>query len=249
MAERRMAVSLSKGGTGKSTTLAALAHGLSMAGHTVLAIDTDTQGQIAEILGVEAQAGLAELMAGEVNAEAALTPARDRLWILAGGRRLASTKQLIAQQEYGSEFMMSRVLEPYAGRFDYVLVDTSPGWDVLTINVLFYVTELIVPIALEVLAVRGLIQFEQRVADIQNHNPELSMRYVLPTFMDGRVRKSQEILKQLRSYYGERLCRPIRYNVRLSEAPGYGQTIFEYAARSKGAADYAALVERIRKDG
>lgn len=249
MKERRIAVSLSKGGTGKSTTLTSLAHGLALAGHTVLAIDTDTQGQVAEIYGCETEHGLAELMAGEVDPEDALYPARDNLWILSGGRQLAATKQLIAKQEFGSEKMLARALEPYSNRFDYILIDTSPGWDALTINVLFYVEEIVAPVALEVLAVRGLIHFENRIADIQVYHQGLNMRYILPTFYDGRVKKSEEILEQLRQYYQERLCRPIRYNVRLSEAPGHGATIFEYAPQSTGARDYAALVERIRKDG
>lgn len=248
MSERRIAVSLSKGGTGKSTTLTSLAHGLALAGHNVLAIDTDTQGQVAEIFGCRPEVGVAELIAEEVSPEEALFQARERLWILAGGRGLAGTKQLIAKQEFGSEQVLSRALAPYNGRFDYILVDTSPGWDALTINVLFYVNELIAPVALEVLAVRGLVHFERRIKDIQDYHPDLQMRYVLPTFLDGRVKKSQEILQQLREYYGSRICDPIRYNVRLSEAPGYGLSIFEYDPKSSGASDYATLVERIRAD-
>lgn len=248
MSERRIAVSLSKGGTGKSTTLTSLAHGLALAGHTVLAVDTDTQGQVAEIFGCEPEYGLAELIAEEVTPEDALYPARENLWILAGGRQLATTKQLISKQEFGGEQMLTRALDPYSGQFDFVLVDTSPGWDSLTINVLFYVHELVAPVALEVLAVRGLIHFENRIADIQSYRQGLEMRYVLPTFYDGRVKKSDEIMDQLKAYYQDRLCRPIRYNVRLSEAPGYGMSIFEYAPKSSGAKDYAALVERIRND-
>ena len=67
--------------------------------------------------------------------------------------------------------------------------------------------------------------------------------------MDRRVRKSEEILTQLKGHYAELVCEPIRYNVRLSEAPGYGETIFEYAPRSAGAQDYQNLSERILKDG
>jgi chromosome partitioning protein len=84
---------------------------------------------------------------------------------------------------------------------------------------------------------------------IQKYHSSLTLRYILPTFMDRRVKKSEEILGQLRGYYAGLVCRPIRYNVRLSEAPGYGQTIFEYASRSTGAADYQQLTERILQDG
>lgn len=246
MSERRIAVSLSKGGTGKSTTLTSLAHGLALAGYNVLAVDTDTQGQVAEIFGCQPEYGLAELVEEAISPEEAIYQARERLWILAGGRGLAGTKQLIAKQEFGSEQVLSRTLAAYNDRFDFILVDTSPGWDALTINVLFYVNELVAPVALEVLAVRGLIHFERRIADIQTYHPELQMRYILPTFLDGRVKKSHEILQQLHDHYGTRICDPIRYNVRLSEAPGYGLSIFEYDPKSSGAADYAALVERIR---
>jgi chromosome partitioning protein len=73
----------------------------------------------------------------------------------------------------------------------------------------------------------------------------LTLKYIVPTFLDGRVKKSQEILEQLRAHYETQLCQPIRYSVRLSEAPGYGQTIYEYAPGSPGVADYQQLTERI----
>ena len=81
------------------------------------------------------------------------------------------------------------------------------------------------------------------------HNPTIMLQYVLPTFFDRRVKKSAEILAQLEAYCGDKLCPPIRYNVRLSEAPGHSQTIFEYAPRSAGAQDYQKLTERIQNGG
>ena len=82
------------------------------------------------------------------------------------------------------------------------------------------------------------------MASIQRYHAELTFKYIVPTFLDGRVKKSQEILEQLRAYYEPQLCPPIRYSVRLSEAPGYGQTIYEYAPDSPGAMDYQQLTER-----
>ena len=84
---------------------------------------------------------------------------------------------------------------------------------------------------------------------IQRFHPSLQLRYVLPTFYDRRVRKSLEIQELLAAHYGQQICSPVRYNVRLSEAPGYGQTIYEYAPRSPGAEDYWNLTERIMQDG
>jgi chromosome partitioning protein len=242
---RRIAIALSKGGVGKSTTAVSVAAGLALAGIRVLLIDTDTQGQVSGMLGRHPAVGLAELLAGEQSPEDAIVEARPRLGLLAGGRALAGSKRLIDRKDFGGEQTLGEALVPLEGRYDYIILDTAPGWDVLSVNVLFYATEIIAPIALEVLSLQSLLEFQKSLAAIQRYNPALTLRYVLPTFLDRRVRKSAEILAQLRTHFGPQLCAPIRYNVRLSEAPGYGQTIFEYAPESAGAQDYHALVERI----
>jgi chromosome partitioning protein len=144
---------------------------------------------------------------------------------------------------------LSEVLAPLESHYDFVILDTAPGWDALTVNVLFFAREVLAPISLEILTLQGLVDFEQGLAGIQRYHQALSLKYILPTFMDRRVRKSGEILAQLQNHYGELLCMPIRYNVRLSEAPGFGQTIFEYAPRSAGAQDYGKLTERIVANG
>ena len=131
---RKIAVTLSKGGVGKSTSATNLAHGLAQSGYKVLIIDTDTQGQVAEIFGQEPGVGLAEVLAEEVQPEDALMAVRDNLWVLAGGRQLASAKRLLARQEFGGERMMAKMLAPYDEYFDYAILDTAPGWDALTIG-------------------------------------------------------------------------------------------------------------------
>lgn len=246
--KRRIAVSLSKGGVGKTTTSVNLAAGLALAGFKVLLVDTDTQGQAAYMLGVKPKAGLTELMTGEVIPDECLAKPRDRLWLLAGGRSLAGVKRLIARKDYRGEMTLSEALTPIDGRFDYVIVDTSPGWDVLTINVLFYVQEVLIPVSLEVMAIQGLLEFTRSLASVQNYHKDLALKYVVPTFLDKRVKQSEEILNQLSAHYNSRLCPPIRYNVRLSEAPGYGKTIYEYAPGSTGAKDYRDLVRRVAGD-
>lgn len=246
---RKIAISLSKGGVGKSTTAVHLAHGLALAGSTVLLVDTDAQGQCAAFLGVKPAAGLAELVNGEARAQEAVTEARERLWLLSGGRGLAGLKLQIAKREHGGERTILTALEPLESTFDYLLLDTAPGWDSLTIAALFCADEVLAPVSLEVASVLGLLEFSKSLEAARKYHKKLSLKYVLPTFMDGRVRKSQEILDQLRAYFGDLLCDPIRYSVRLSEAPGYGQTVFEYAPGCHGAEDYQKLTRRIRKDG
>jgi len=246
---RKIAVALSKGGVGKTTTAINLAAGMAREGQGVLLVDMDTQGQVAKALGVRPAAGLAEIVMEGLAPEEALAAARDGIWLLAGGRSLAGLKRVIARKDFGGEQTLSEALAPLDGRFDVVLVDTAPAWDTLTVNALFYASEVLIPVSLEVMALQGLIEFVHSLEPIQRYHRGLVLRYVLPTFMDRRVKKSEEILAQLRSHFGGFLCEPIRYNVRLSEAPGYGQTIFEYAPRSSGAQDYQQLTERILGDG
>jgi chromosome partitioning protein len=246
---RKIAVALSKGGVGKTTTAVSLAAGLAMAGQRVLLIDVDTQGQAGKALGLPKSPGLTELITGETPPSQTLVLARERLWVLGGGKALAGLKRLIARKDFGGERTLAEGLSHLEDQFDYVILDTAPGWDVLTVNVLFYANEVLAPVSLEVLTLQGLLEFTQSLAAIQHYQNDLRLRYVLPTFMDRRVRKSQEILSQLAIHFDHQLCAPIRYNVRLSEAPGYQQTIFEYAPRSPGAQDYQKLTERILQDG
>jgi len=246
---KKIAVALSKGGVGKTTTAVNLAAGLARAGKSVLLVDVDTQGQVAKSLGSDAQLGLAEMAAGEASPEQVCTQVRENLWLLAGGRSLAGLKMQINRKEFAGEQTLAEALAPVEGAYDFVILDTPPGWDTLTINALFYADEVLAPVSLEVLTLQGLLDFSQNLAAIQRFHPGLALRYVLPTFYDRRVRKSLEIQELLKAHYEPQLCSPVRYNVRLSEAPGYGQTIYEYAPRSPGAEDYWNLTERIMQDG
>jgi chromosome partitioning protein len=246
---RKIAVALSKGGVGKTTTAVNLAAGLARTGQRVLLVDMDTQGQVAKALGVQPTAGLAEVVLEDLQPEQAILPAREGISLLTGGRSLAGLKRVIARKDFGGERTLAEALDSLDRHYDLVLVDTAPAWDSLTVNALFYANEVLIPVALEVMALQGLIEFVQSLRAIQEYHPALALRYILPTFMDRRVKKSEEILNQLRGYYAELVCDPIRYNVRLSEAPGHSQTIFEYAPRSPGAQDYGTLSERILHDG
>ena len=245
---RKIAIALSKGGVGKTTTAVNLATGLALAGKRVLLVDVDTQGQVTKALGLQTGLGLADLVTAETTSAEALLPAREGLSVLAGGRALAGLKRQITRRDFGGEQVLSEALAPFEDQFDYTILDTAPGWDALTVNVLFYAHQVVAPVSLEVLTLQGLIEFEQSLTAIQKYHPALNLAYILPTFFDRRVRKSAEILEQLHSHYDARVCAPVRYNVRLSEAPGYGQSIFEYAPHSPGAEDYQALVERIMRD-
>lgn len=245
---RKIAISLSKGGVGKSSTAVTIAQGLANAKRKVLLIDTDDQGQDAFLLGVEPPIGLAEVLNEEATIKEALFQARDNLWILAGGKTLSGAKRAIGRKDYGGERTLAEMLKPIEGKFDYVIIDTAPSWDTLTINAMFYVDEILTPVSLEVLTLNSLGEFLKSIDSVKRFNKKLQHKYVLPTFCDGRVKKTDEIMGQLQKYFPKKLCEPIRYNVKVSECAGHGKTILEYAPDSQGAQDYTKIIKRMIKD-
>jgi len=243
---RKIAITNAKGGVAKTTTCVNVGAGLAQAGYRTLLIDCDTQGQVSKSLGIKAGEGLAELLQGEAGLDDVQVEARENLFVIAGGGTLSNAKRLISRRDMRSELVLSEALADLRG-YDFVLVDTAPSWDVLNVNCLFYVEELLIPVSMEVLALQGVGDLLSRVQQVQRYRDDPLTQNIIPTFYDGRVSKSAEILEQLERYFPGAVWPPVRYNVRLSEAPGFGQHIFEYARRSNGAADYARLAQRLAK--
>ncbi|AHY47482.1 ATPases involved in chromosome partitioning [Rubrobacter radiotolerans] len=243
---RKVAFTNAKGGVAKTTTCVNVGAALARRGHRTLLIDCDTQGQVTKSLGVRAGEGLAELVQGEAGLEDVQIEARENLFVIAGGGTLSGAKRLISRRDMRSELVLSEALADLRG-YDFVLLDTAPSWDVLNVNCLFYVEELLIPVSMEVLALQGIGDFLGRVRQVQLYREGLRISGIIPTFYDARVRKSAEILEQLEQHFPGAVWPAVRYNSKLSEAPGFGQHIFEYAKKSNGAADHARLAERLAK--
>jgi len=252
---RKIAVAMAKGGVGKTTTAVNLAHGLALAGHRVLIVDCDTQGQTAKFLGVSPPLGLYEFVTGkdsrgsDVAKKETLFPARENLWLLAGGINLVELKNWLGEQPREKrQTILAQTLVPRDGALDYLIFDCAPGWDVLSVNILMAVSEVLCPVALQGPALEGLKTFFGYLMSAQRMNQNLQLRYVLPTMFDRRTRHSNEIYEVLRRLFCKQICEPIHYNVRLTEAPSNGQSIFEYSRHAAGAMDYNQLVRRISND-
>ena len=244
---RKIALTNAKGGVAKTTSCVNLGAGLALLGYRTLLVDCDTQGQVSKSLGVQAGEGLGELLQGEAGLGDVQIEAGENLFEIAGGGSLSGAKRLISRRDMRSELVLDEALEDLNG-YDFVLLDTAPSWDVLNVNCLFYVEELLIPVSMEALALLGVGDLVGRVEQVQRYREDRVLeKHIIPTFYDGRVKKSAEILDQLGRYFPGAVLPAVRYNVKLSEAPGFGQHIFEYAKRSNGAADYARLAKRLVK--
>ena len=253
---RKIAIAMAKGGVGKTTTAVNLAHALAVLNQRVLLVDCDTQAQVKKFLGVNPVYGMYEFVTGKTDQgtpipkKEAIYPARDNLWILDGGIKLVELKNWLGEQPSNQRHaFLRKSLVPKDGGLDFLIFDCAPGWDVLSVNILMAVQEVLCPVSLQGPALEGLKTFFSYLISAQKQNKHLSLKYVLPTMFDRRTRQSFIIYKQLQRLFTKQICHPIRHNVRLSEAPAKGKTIFEYARSATGAEDYRKLARRLIDDG
>ena len=245
---RKIVIANRKGGVGKSTTAVNLSAALAKLEYRVLLIDTDSQGHCSIMLGVEPTHGLAELIDGTVQPSGVIVKAREHLDLIAGDKSLGAITKEISRKDYRAELVLTEALKPFEGKYDFAIVDSAPGYTPLSVNVIFYANEALVPVAMEGLSAQGLTSFLREIEPIRNYS-NLEVRYIVPTFVDGRVKKSAEIFDQLRDNFNEKLTDPIRYSVKISECATWGKTIYEYAPADRGARDYLNLTKRILNHG
>ena len=241
---RRIAVVNHKGGTGKTTTAVHLAAGLATAGRSVLLADLDPQGNVGAWFGLDAdECSMAEMAQGRLTAAEALIEVRENLDVIASDWRLAEAEELLVTSREREKWLSNR-LKGLKG-YEFAIVDCAPSMSILTTSGLAFAEEVVIPISMEYLALIGVKQLVENILRMTSKNGKaVRITAVVPTFYQNNLRKSREILLALERHFGRALADPIRVNVRLSEAPSHGQTVFEYSPHSRGAQDYRRLVRR-----
>lgn len=241
---RVFAVANQKGGVGKTTTSVNLAVYLAGRGKRVLLLDADPQGNASSSLGVAADGpGLyGPLVDGEPLEPTVRLSRRLGLDVVPASRMLAAAEvELVGATE--REHRLAASLRPLALRYDVVLIDCPPSLGLITINALAAASGLVAPIQCEYLALEGLGQLVGTLGLVRSRlNRSLGLFGIVMTMFDSRTRLSKEVVQEVQKHYPRELFRTlIPRSVYLSEAPSYGQSIFEYHPGSKAAQAYEAL--------
>ena len=240
---RKIAIVGFKGGIGKTTTCVSLGAALARQGKRVLLIDTDTQANVSISLGLdEVKHSLADVLAHKIPAKDALVPARKSLDLIPASLGLFKAQQRMVLEMAREEVFKDLLVD--LPDYDYQILDCAPSATLLTVNAIAYVEEVFIPVSMEMLALAGARQFMTYLRTVSRLLGSGGViRLIIPTMFDSRRRVSGRVLQSLKKDFGHRVTKPIRVDTQLSEAPGVGRTIFEYAPNSRGAKDYTALAK------
>lgn len=251
---RKICISASKGGVGKTTTCVNLAHALSRAGHRVLVMDTDPQGNASAMLLPDGfEKSLYNLMVENAPLDEVIVNARENLDVIGANEMVSLINQWLVLQT-NREVMLSKRLEPLEklrgkNAYDFLLVDTSPSFSLLNIAAYRASSEALIPVSMEYLSLVGVRQSLDHIGILcEELEHDLQVSYIVPTMADSRYSKTDEVIRMLRRSFKGVVTSPIHSNVKLSEAPSFGQTIFEFAPKSRGAKDYELLASSVQKN-
>jgi chromosome partitioning protein len=252
---RVFSVANQKGGVGKTTTTVNIAVALALAGLHVLVIDLDPQGNASTALGVERTAGtpsIYEVLIGEFTAAEAIQTCPDapRLGCIPATIELAGAEiELVTMEE--RETRLKKAIDGVEAEFDYVFIDCPPSLGLLTVNAMVATREVLIPIQCEYYALEGLGQLLHNIDLVKQHlNPTLDVSTILLTMYDGRTKLADQVASEVRKHFGPKvLASVIPRSVKVSEAPGYSQSVITYDPGSRGASSYVDAAREIATRG
>jgi len=253
---RVITIANQKGGVGKTTTAVNLAVALGLHGLQVLLIDLDPQGNASTAMGVEHGVGtpsIYDVLLGSSSLSDVAVPvevAPDTLRCIPATIDLAGADIELASQ-VAREHRLRKAIDELQDPFDYLIIDCPPALGLLTLNALVAAKEILIPIQCEYYALEGLAQLLNTVELVKSQlNAALDVSTVLLTMYDSRTRLADQVADEVKEHFGPKVIESvIPRNVRVSEAPGYGQTVMTYDAGSRGAVSYLKAARELATRG
>ena len=247
-----IAVANQKGGVGKTTTCINLVAALEEQRKRVLLVDMDPQGNSTSGLGIDKKTlphTIYDLLVGRVQeVEQVLVKARPKLDLLPANINLVGAELELVEM-FPREQQLNNHIATIRDRYDFIVIDCPPSLGLLTVNALTAADAVLIPVQAEYYALEGLMQLMTTLGLVcKSSNPDLRLAGVFITMFDSRTQLSKQVRDEVEWYFRDDSLRTvIPRNVRLSEAPSYGATIFEYDKRSKGADGYRLLAHELTK--
>lgn len=247
---RVLAFSNRKGGSAKTTTTVNIAAALAEKGYRVLVVDADAQAHTSISLGFhpgDTKKDLYSLLVENESIDMVLHETYlKNLTLIPASMKLTEFERQYSHKEEVRTLLRDKI-KAVKSSYDFILFDTPPTFSLLTVSVLIASNELYIPVQTHFLAMESLAAMIKIVRQINKlYNPNLKVKGIIPTFYTSRRNLTRTIIEEIRQNLGEKiLLHPVRMNISLAEAPGYGMTIFQYNPGSNGAHDYSKVAEQI----